>query len=86
MALLVIVMHEKSIPDKDLDWIEGFVAGAFSTWTLSLRTNDNKPAPPAMVGTPVNQAPEPEPPAAPAQPVEIPSEPKPDLPIFANKG
>ena len=38
LGLLVLLIHEAKIDDKYVTWFEGFVAGAFSTWTLALKT------------------------------------------------
>jgi hypothetical protein len=46
IGVLITVMHEKGIDDKYVTWFEGFVSGAFSTWTLSLKTTDNSPKAP----------------------------------------
>jgi len=46
LGITVWVMHEPWIDKERLTFLEGFVGGAFSTWTLALRTNDNKPPAP----------------------------------------
>ncbi len=38
LALLIILMHEMTIDDKYVTWLEGFTAGIFSAWTLSLKS------------------------------------------------
>ena len=43
IALLVILMHEDKIDDKYVTWMEGFVAGVFSAWTLALNRPADKP-------------------------------------------
>lgn len=40
MILAVVVMHEKNISEKGVDFVFGFVGGAFSTWTLSLKSTN----------------------------------------------
>lgn len=44
LGLVVLVMHEPSVNEKSLTFLEGFVGGAFSTWTLALRTATGTPA------------------------------------------
>lgn len=43
LSMLVILMHEPSIPAGDITWMEGFAAGAFSSWTLALKGAVEKP-------------------------------------------
>lgn len=38
LGLLIVLMHEASIDDKYVTWLEGFTAGIFSAWTLSLKS------------------------------------------------
>lgn len=79
LVLTLIMMHEPKMNEKSLNFIEGFVGGAFSTWTLSLRTSE-KPTP--HVDPPPPPAPEPEVPPAPSVPPaagpEVPAEPEKD--------
>lgn len=42
LCLVVVLMHEAKIDDKYVTWLEGFAGGAFSTWTLSLKTADGQ--------------------------------------------
>lgn len=50
LGIMVWIMHEEKIDDKYVTWFEGFVAGVFSAWTLSLKTNDGaKPQPAAII-------------------------------------
>lgn len=91
LALLILLMHEDKIDDKYVVWQEGFTAGIFSAWTLSLKsattgqhqgdtikTGDNT----VVNNTPL-AAPVPE-----VTPLEnpAPEPPRPDLPVFAEKG
>lgn len=46
VSLVVILMHEQSIEDKYVTWLEGFAGGAFSTWTLSLKGDKPHQVPP----------------------------------------
>lgn len=46
VTLVVVLMHEQSIEDKYVTWLEGFAGGAFSTWTLSLKGDKPHQVPP----------------------------------------
>jgi hypothetical protein len=66
LGLTVKLMHEDKIDDKYVTWFEGFATGAFSTWTLALRTStsdrhpDNHSTPPVAPPPPPPDPPAPE--------------------------
>ncbi len=89
LTLLILLMHESSMKADYTTWMEGFTAGVFSAWTLSLKsaasgqhqgdtisTGDNATVnqTPAVVVSKV----------APRENPAAVQEPKPDLPVFAN--
>lgn len=86
-------MHEKSIEDKYVIWVEGFVTGIFSTLSLALKgaTSGQHQGDTLNAGdnTTVVQAPAVLPVAAPMpSPLENPAtvdDKRPDLPVFAGK-
>lgn len=62
LGLTVGLMHEASIDDKYVTWLEGFTAGAFSAWALALRTNvPHAPAPGTQESSVVVTTPKPDP-------------------------